>query len=123
MNTLAQMHCTPVHATEAVTQGKQLIELHREVPDWHIFAHEGVTSLQRVFAFDGFIDALAFTDAVGALAQEEEHHPAILTEWGKVRVMWWTHSLRGLHPNDFIMAARTDVLYHRLHPRVEVLTH
>jgi 4a-hydroxytetrahydrobiopterin dehydratase len=54
--------------------------------------------------------ALAFTDRIGALAEAEGHHPALLTEWGKVRVEWWTHKIGGLHRNDFIMAAKTDNL-------------
>jgi 4a-hydroxytetrahydrobiopterin dehydratase len=47
---------------------------------------------------------------VGELAEEEGHHPALLTEWGRVTVSWWTHKIRGLHRNDYIMAAKTDVL-------------
>ncbi len=123
MNALAQLHCTEIHANEAVTHNKQLVALHHEVPDWHIFERESVTTLERVFVFYDFAEALAFTDAVGALAQEEGHHPSILTEWGKVRVTWWTHSLRGLHPNDFIMAAKTDALYRRMKPHAHILAH
>jgi 4a-hydroxytetrahydrobiopterin dehydratase len=48
---------------------------------------------------------------VGEQAEEEGHHPALLTEWGKVTVTWWTHKIGGLHHNDFIMAARTDELF------------
>jgi 4a-hydroxytetrahydrobiopterin dehydratase len=71
----------------------------------------GVQQLERVFAFDTFADALQFTDAVGQLAETEGHHPALLTEWGKVTVTWWTHTIGGLHRNDFILAAKTDTLY------------
>ena len=55
-----------------------------------------------------FAQALAVTNRVGEQAEEEGHHPALLTEWGKVTVSWWTHKIGGLHQNDFIMAARTD---------------
>lgn len=123
MNTLAQMHCTEIHVSEAVTTEEALIKYHHEVPDWHTFAREGVTTLERVFVFYDFAEALAFTNAVGELAQEEGHHPSILTEWGKVRVTWWTHSLRGLHPNDFIMAAKTDALYQRMRPHAQIVAH
>jgi len=51
-----------------------------------------------------------FTNQVAKIANDEDHHPAILTEWGKVTVTWWTHKIRGLHLNDFIMAAKTDQL-------------
>ena len=111
---LAQAHCQPLGAREDVVQGKELLDLHRHVPEWHLIEHDGICSLQRVFVFGSFAEALAFTDRVGALAQEEGHHPAILTEWGRVRVSWWTHALKGLHRNDFIMAAKTDALYARL---------
>ena len=68
-------------------------------------------TLERAFAFPNFVDALAFTNKVSALAESESHHPALLTEWGKVTVTWWTHKIGGLHRNDFIMAAKTDQLY------------
>jgi len=69
-----------------------------------------VRRLERVFTFPDFAAALAFTNRVGATAEAEDHHPALLTEWGRVTVTWWTHSIKGLHRNDFIMAARTDAL-------------
>ena len=64
--------------------------------------------LERLFHFPSFADALAFTNRVGAIAEDEGHHPALLTEWGQVTVTWWTHKIRGLHRNDFIMAAKTE---------------
>lgn len=80
------------------------------IPDWEREDHDGVPRLVRNFRFPNFRDALAFTLRVGELAEEEGHHPALLTEWGKVTVSWWTHKIRGLHRNDYIMAAKTDVL-------------
>jgi len=64
-----------------------------------------------MFTIPNFVEALNFTNKVGALAESEGHHPALLTEWGKVTVTWWTHKIGGLHRNDFIMAAKTDQLY------------
>ena len=61
-----------------------------------------------MFQFDDFAQALDFTNRVGAIAEDQGHHPALLTEWGRVTVAWWTHKIRGLHRNDFVMAARTD---------------
>jgi 4a-hydroxytetrahydrobiopterin dehydratase len=71
---------------------------------------DGIQRLEQAFNFPDFADALVFTNAVGALAEQESHHPALLTEWGSVTVTWWTHKIRGLHQNDFIMAAKTDQL-------------
>lgn len=64
--------------------------------------------LERVFTFADFRQALAFTNRVGGLAETAGHHPALLTEWCKITVSWWTHKIKGLHRNDFILAARTD---------------
>src|SRR6266850_7202845 len=69
--------------------------------------------LQRAFRFRNFAEALRFTNRVGALAEDEGHHPAILTVWGRVTVTLWTHKIRGLHRNDFIVAAKIDSLQER----------
>jgi 4a-hydroxytetrahydrobiopterin dehydratase len=82
-----------------------------QVPDWEVVEVEGILRLQRVFKHKNFAQALSFTNKVGELAEAEDHHPALLTEWGKVTVTWWTHKIKGLHRNDFIMAAKTDELY------------
>ena len=89
----------------------EVAELRPQVPDWQLVTRDGIPRLERVFHFPDFARALAFTDRVGALAEAEGHHPALLTEWGRVTVSWWTHAIRGLHRNDFIMAAQTDALY------------
>jgi 4a-hydroxytetrahydrobiopterin dehydratase len=88
----------------------ELTELKQEIPDWQLLERDGIARVERVFHFPNFADALAFTNRVGALAEAEGHHPALLTEWGRVTVTWWTHKIRGLHRNDFIMAAKTDAL-------------
>lgn len=81
-----------------------------QLQNWDIVEIGGIKRLQKTFKFDNFADALAFTDKIGALCEQENHHPAILTEWGKVTMNWWSHKIKGLHENDFIMAAKTDVL-------------
>ena len=88
----------------------EIAELRPSIPDWELVERDGIPRLERVFPFDNFVEAMEFTNRVGALAEDEGHHPAILTEWGRVTVTWWTHKIRGLHRNDFIMAAKTDQL-------------
>ncbi len=88
----------------------EMAELGLQVPEWGILNGE-IPKLQRVFRFKNFAEALAFSVRVGELAEAEKHHPAILTEWGRVTVTWWTHAIRGLHRNDFIMAAKTDAVF------------
>lgn len=83
----------------------------RELPQWTCVQENGVTMLQREFGFADFAAALAFTNAVAALAEAANHHPRLITEWGKVAVSWWTHTVNGLHHNDFIMAARCDRVF------------
>jgi 4a-hydroxytetrahydrobiopterin dehydratase len=83
----------------------------RQVSDWEIVELDGIKRLRRVFAVDGFAQALELTKKVGELVEVEGHHPALLTEWGRTTVTWWTHKIKGLHRNDFIMAAKTDELY------------
>jgi len=100
--------CRPDGPRVADSEAAELIP---RIPQWQIRASDGIQRLERVFRFTNFADALAFTIRVGKLAESEDHHPAILTEWGKVTVSWWTHSIRGLHRNDFIMAAKTDVAF------------
>ncbi|KAE8211110.1 hypothetical protein CF327_g5101 [Tilletia walkeri] len=73
--------------------------------------HDSIPALERTYIFRNFRHALAFTNAVGEVAEREGHHPALLTEWGSVRVAWWTHVIGGLHRNDFIMAAKTDAAF------------
>jgi 4a-hydroxytetrahydrobiopterin dehydratase len=111
MAPLFEQKCAACRADAPRVSGAEAAALRSEIPEWEMVERDGVAQLLRVFAFEGFAPALAFTDAVGALAESEGHHPAILTEWGRVTVSWWTHKIRGLHRNDFIMAARTDRLY------------
>jgi 4a-hydroxytetrahydrobiopterin dehydratase len=89
---------------------EEAAELRPMIPDWTTEEKDGVPRLVRTFRFPTFREALSFTNRVGELAEAEGHHPALLTEWGKVTVTWYTHKIRGLHRNDFIMAAKTDAL-------------
>jgi len=88
----------------------EIAELRRQVPEWQVVKREGIKRLERVFRFRNFAQALAFTNRVGEQAEEEGHHPALLTEWGRVTVTWWTHKIGGLHRNDFIMATKMEEL-------------
>jgi 4a-hydroxytetrahydrobiopterin dehydratase len=110
MNILNQKKCEACKAGAPQVTAEQISELSQQIPEWKLIEVAGERQLQRAFKFDDFAQALEFTDRVGALAEEQNHHPALLTEWGKVTVSWWTHKIHGLHVNDFIMAAKTDLL-------------
>ena len=110
MGKLKSEKCVACRRGAPTVTAAEIAELKQEVPDWDLVERDGIPRLERVFDFPDFAQALAFTNRVGALAEEEGHHPALLTEWGRVTVAWWTHKIRGLHRNDFIMAAKTDAL-------------
>jgi 4a-hydroxytetrahydrobiopterin dehydratase len=111
MEELTQLKCTACRGGDPTLTDAEIADLQPQVPDWRVIEVNGIRHLERVFTFKDFVAALAFTNLVGDLAEEEGHHPAILTEWGRVTVSWWTHKIKGLHRNDFIMAAKTDELY------------
>ena len=110
MTKLTHAHCQACSADAAKASDDELAEWLKQLPGWRIEMRNGVQQLEKIFPFKNFQQALAFTNAVGGLAEAEGHHPALLTEWGKVTVTWWSHKLRGLHRNDCIMAARTGEL-------------
>jgi 4a-hydroxytetrahydrobiopterin dehydratase len=88
----------------------EIAELKPQIPEWQIAERDGIPRLERAYRFRDFSQAVGFSVRVALIAETEGHHPAILTEWGRVTVSWWTHKIRGLHRNDFIMAAKTDEL-------------
>ena len=111
MTSLARERCVACRRDAPQVTEAEILELSPQIPDWSIVEREGIRRLERVFRFKDFGEALAFTNRVGTSAEAERHHPALLTEWGRVTVTWWTHKIRGLHRNDFVMATKTDALY------------
>ena len=86
----------------------EVAEFRKQIPEWQIVERDGIPRLERVFRFGNFAAAMEFANRIGEVAEEQGHHPALLTEWGRVTVTWWTHKIRNLHVNDFVMAAKTD---------------
>jgi 4a-hydroxytetrahydrobiopterin dehydratase len=111
MEDLTAQKCEACRVGAPSVTAQEIEQLHPQVPEWRIIQEDGIPKLERTFTFKNFKDAIAFTDAVGAAAEEAGHHPRLTIEWGKVAVAWWTHKIRNLHKNDFIMAARTDAIY------------
>jgi 4a-hydroxytetrahydrobiopterin dehydratase len=108
MEQLTQQKCTACNINAPRASEQDIAELKPQIPDWKMIEVEGESRLERTYKFPDFAKALEFTNRVGEIAEEEGHHPALLTEYGKVTVTWWTHAISGLHKNDFIMAAKTD---------------
>jgi 4a-hydroxytetrahydrobiopterin dehydratase len=108
--TLASEKCVACRADAPRLTEAEIAAMLPTVAEWQVVEREGIARLERSFRFPDFVQALAFTNRVGEIAEAEGHHPALLTEWGRVTVTWWTHKIRGLHRNDFIMAAKSDAL-------------
>jgi 4a-hydroxytetrahydrobiopterin dehydratase len=111
MDPLFKEKCTACRRDSPRVTEAEIQELRPQIPEWTLVERDGIERVERVFRFANFAEALDFTNRVGALAEEEGHHPAILTEWGRVTVGLWTHKIRGLHRNDFIIAAKIDSLF------------
>lgn len=111
MSILSQISCTPCQAGEAVVSDEEIAALHPFIPAWKIVNEEGGRRLRNTFSFDDDDTARAFVTAVEEAARKEHHHPVLERRGNRVTIDWWTHSLRDLHPNDFIMAAKTDGAY------------
>jgi 4a-hydroxytetrahydrobiopterin dehydratase len=108
MTELKDQKCEACRVGAPRVTDEEMQSLLPRIPEWELKQVDGIKRLVRTFIFPNFKEALAFTDKVGEAAETEGHHPAILTEWGKVTVSWWTHKIKGLHVNDFVMAAKTD---------------
>jgi 4a-hydroxytetrahydrobiopterin dehydratase len=105
---LANERCTACRSDSPRVTEAEIQDLKSQIPDWTLVRRDNIPTLERRFDFPDFAQALLFTNQVGALAEAEGHHPAILLEWGQVTITLWTHAIRDLHRNDFVMAAKID---------------
>jgi len=110
MEKLYEKQCEACQMGAPLVTEEEANDLLLKIPAWRRDFHDGVEKLSREFYFVEFKDAFSFTYKLANLAERENHHPSIITEWGKVTVYWWTHKINGLHVNDFIMAAKTDMI-------------
>ena len=102
MNELAAGKCVACRAGEPRLTDAEIEDLLPQVHQWQVKEVDGVKRLEKVFKFKNFVQALEFTNKVGAAAEAEGHHPLLITEWGRVTVQWWSHKIGGLHKKDFI---------------------
>jgi 4a-hydroxytetrahydrobiopterin dehydratase len=105
MSDLAAKTCVPCKGGVPPLAGKELETLAHQVPQWTVVNGHHLT---RAFKFPDFVQALAFVNKVGAISEEQGHHPDILLTWGKAEVKMWTHKINGLTESDFILAAKID---------------
>lgn len=107
---LAQASCEACRVGAPKVSDTEANELLAQIPEWTLIEVDGIKQLQRSYKFKNFAKAMTFANRVANIAEAEGHHPSLLVEWGKATVTWWSHSIKGLHRNDFIMAAKTDSL-------------
>ena len=107
---LAEQTLAPHADRDGMPAESDLALMLQDIPGWTLRLVDDIPRLEKTYRFANFADALAFTNRIGQLAEDVDHHPAILTEYGKVTLSWWSHSLGGVHQNDLIMAARSDAL-------------
>ena len=112
--TLAREKCVACRWDSPRVTEDEVAELHPLVPEWRLTEEDGIKRLDRTFKVGDFAQAMALATQVGEAAEDEGHHPRLTVEWGRVNVAWWTHKIKGLHRNDFIMAAKTDEIFARL---------
>ena len=110
MINLAAGKCVACRAGEPTLTGAEIEDLLLHANEWQVKEVEEMKRLEKVFKFKNFAQPLEFTNKIGAIAEEQGHHPLIITRYGRVTVNWWTHKIKGSHQNDFIMAAKIDQL-------------
>ena len=110
MEELSSKSCVSCSGESPPATDEEINQYKTQVPEWEVIKDGNKSYLQRVYKFTNFKEAMAFTQVVGEIAEQQGHHPVLTTEWGKVTVNWWTHAINGLHQNDFVMAAKTDDL-------------
>ena len=108
MSELASLTCVPCRGGVPALTGSDLEAMKRKLPGWDVVNEH---HLHKTFTFPDFVNALAFVNRVGDLAEQQGHHPDILLTWGTVEITIWTHKIDGLTQSDFILAAKIDQLY------------
>lgn len=114
MENLSQEKCEACRVGVPPVSDEEMATLVLSVPDWGFQTQNEILKLERIYTFSDFVTALEFTNLIAEMAESEGHHPQIILEWGQVTVTWWTHKIKGLHRNDFIMAAKTDLIFQQM---------
>ena len=110
MTDLTSRNCVACRVDAPKVSDNETILLLEEIEGWNLI-DDGIKKLRKEFSFSNYSDSVEFTNKVARMADQENHHPQIILNWGKVIVLWWSHKIEGLHQNDFICASKTNELY------------
>ena len=110
MPVLDREKCVACRGDSPILTDEEIARLRPSLPQWSLITEDGMRQLHRTVKFTSFKGAIEFANRIADVAEHEGHHPRLVVEWGSVGVAWWTHKINGLHRNDFIMAAKTDLL-------------
>ena len=110
MSDLASHTCEACRIDAPKISDDEAFVLITKIDGWDLIDDE-IKKLKKEFIFLNYINSVNFLNKVADMADQENHHPQIILEWGKVTIIWWSHKIQGLHKNDFICAAKTDNLY------------
>lgn len=108
MSELNTMKCEACREGAPLATQDEMKRYHPLIPDWEIVHEDGVDKLMHAYSFANFGETMQFVNSIATIAEDEGHHPVMLVEFRTVTVRWWSHKIKGLHVNDFIMAAKTD---------------
>ena len=108
---LKESKCEACTIDAPLATENQKKEFMSDIDGWQIDNKAGIEQLCKTFNFKNYFDGLGFLKAVAEMAEENDHHPKLVLEWGKVEVRWWSHKIQGLHKNDFICCFKNDEIF------------
>lgn len=111
MSKLTELNCIACSKNAVLLTKDEIEQLLSEIPDWKVICDDGIQKLTQEFKTRNYTRSVSFANAVAQLAEASNHHPQIIMEYSIVTVVWWSHIIKGLHKNDFIMAAKTSKLF------------
>ena len=111
MKHLSKQQCEACNANAHRLSASEINSFMTEVKGWELIQESNIEKLKRVFKTHDFNQSMDLANAIARLAEQDNHHPQIMVEYSSLTVLWWTHKIEGLHQNDFIMAAKTSLLY------------
>lgn len=110
MTKLSELTCEACNASAQLLTSNEIARLLPEVLGWEVIVESGIQKLKCIFQTTSYKKAILLTNSIASLADSINHHPQIILEYSSVTVVWWSHNIKGLHKNDFIMASKTSAL-------------